>query len=106
MRGSHADIARCLSGAADHVLDGVAVVALDRLDRPVRENLLDDPDVLGPEQDQVARLGHDARTVGDRPAGLLGPVPDVADIPVTLALRAEWLAGLAGGPGDEVGAPG
>ena len=58
------------------------------------------------EHDQVTRSGRDARTVGDRAAGLLRPRPDVADVAEALSGAAYRLARLLGDPGREVCAPG
>ena len=59
--------------AADDARDLVGVVALDRLDAAVRQHLLDDPDVVVAEDDEVAWTRDDARAVDDRPAGAAAP---------------------------------
>src|SRR3954468_16893558 len=88
-------------GAAAHL---VGRVALDRGDRAVGADRLDDADVLVPD-DQVAGLRL-AGAVRDRLAVLLGPGVDVVDAPEALAGVAQRDTRAAGGPGDEVGAPG
>src|SRR3954466_5419246 len=88
-------------GAAAHL---VGRVALDRGDRAVGADRLDDADVLVPD-DQVARLRGDAGAVRDRLAGLLGPRVHIVDAAEALASVAQGDARLARGPRGEVGAP-
>ena len=94
-----------LAGPTDNARDLVGVVAFDRLDAAVGKHLVDDPDMVVSEHDQVAGRRRYAGTVGDRAAGLLRPVPDVADVAETLTLGSERDTGLLGDPRGEVRAP-
>src|SRR5690242_1287442 len=83
------NVAGCLAGAAHDTRNLIRVIALDRLDAPVRQDVLDDPNVMVAEEDEIARLRANAGAVRDRAPGLLSPVPDVADVPEALTLVAE-----------------
>src|SRR3954452_12335374 len=91
---------------AGHAMDAgdrVLVVALDRVDRAVRVDGLDDADMLVAEEYQVAGLRD--RAGGKVAPGLLGPGSDLRDRAEALATRAERGARLCGRPRGEVRTP-
>src|SRR4051794_36274972 len=89
-------------GAPAHLIGGVA---LNGGDRAVRADVLDNADVLVPD-DQVARLRLDVRAgVRDRLARLLRPRVHVVDAAEALPVLTQRHTGLAGGPGGEIRTP-
>ena len=101
---THSNVTQCI-GKIMHIAGNfVGGIALQRLDPAVGKDLLDDPDVLVPD-DQVAGARHDAGAVRDGAAGALRPRVELVDRAEALAVVAERRAGLARDPRDEVGAP-
>src|SRR3954453_15885379 len=84
--------------------DLVRGVALDRLDLPVREHVLDDADVLV-EDDQVAGLRHVAGAGRTRAPAALGPGVERVYGAEALAVVADRHPGLPARPRREVSAP-